>query len=897
MRLIVTHEQPDFDALASLALAKLLFPGSVATIQGALSKQLRAFITLYRDELELTPAADIDLGTVRELVVVDTADPQRIKPFDELLGKVPVTLYDHHPTPPGAIEAARGISEQIGATASLLTRELHATSVPIPAPVATLALLGIHEDTGNLTYDNCAPDDYRAAAHLLASGANLGLVRRFAHDTLGADQRAFRDALLQHATTTEVAGRQVVVAAFDYPTYVPAVSGLVNDLLDLYAADAAIVSVSMERSTLVFARSNQRFDCAAALAEALGGGGHPGAAFAKTERPPAEALERVLEALENHAAPALSARALMSAPVKTAQQDDTVASVVEKLLLFGHNGMPVLDDAGTVVGVVSRRDLDRALRHGLGASRVGGFMSREVVSVEPDASLPQLEELVLKHNIGRIPVVERGRLVGIVTRTDLIGARHRRPHDDRAATLLERLPTGADEALRQAAELAGDSALFLVGGTVRDLLLGAGIRDLDLVVEGSAAQLGARLQLALGGTLSAHVDFGTATLALPGGLQLDLATAREETYSRPGALPDVTPSSIRKDMSRRDFTINAMALRLNPAPAALFDPYSGEDDLAARRLRVLHPLSFVEDPTRILRGARLAGRLGFQFEAGTAARAREALQSGALASVSRSRSRAELELTLAEPRVAPALRVLEEFGALQAIFGLTLGRTFGRTVGLTVGLTVRADQAADAAPRSALKLVEALDALRSEGEVPDEAYLLALLVGAVDAEAEQHVEAFNWPRRHLQTRAKLLDLLSRLADEQARSETEGSEGGQGEAAVSEGARGEAAVPERPRGGAILDEELEALDPPARALLRAAAPALVARLERLENQPPPRRLRGSDVLGLGLLPGPDVGRVLDAVARARAGGQVSDFEEELDLARRLVSDLGSAHDLE
>lgn len=857
MRLIVTHEQPDFDALASLALAKLLFPGSVATTQGALSRQIRAFLRLYRDELDLVTHDSIDMDAVTELVVVDTADPNRIKPFDQLLGKVPVTLYDHHPTPVNAIVAARGLVEKLGATATLLTRELHATAVPIPAPVATLALLAIHEDSGNLTFDLTTPDDYRAAAHLLASGANLGMVRRFAHDHLGADQLAFRDALLQHATTTEVAGRPVVTAAFRYPEYVPAVSGLVNDLLDLYAVDAAIAAVEMDGSTLVFARSNERFDCATALNESIGGGGHAGAAFGKSDQPPEATLRLVLTALADHAAPTIHARDLMSSPVKSLHQSDTVATAVERLLLYGHNGMPVLDDAGTVVGVVSRRDLDRALRHGLGASRVTGFMSKDVVSAPPTATLAKLETLVLDNNIGRIPIVENGALIGIVTRTDIIGARHHRPHDDRAGRLLERLPSSARDALEHARQLAEGAALYLVGGTVRDLLLGAGVKDIDLVFIGDAARFGTKLQAALGGTLSAHVEFGTATLVLPSGLELDIAAAREETYARPGALPDVVPSSISKDMSRRDFTINSMALRLNPAPPELLDPYQGEADLSARQLRILHPLSFVEDPTRVLRGARLAGRLGFSFEADTAERARAVLahqrrisergQTPAAedaadgltvpVTVSHSRSRAELQLIFEEPRVAPALTVLADLGALDAIFGLQ----------------------AQGGPLDALALAHELDTLGKEAPLPAESYLLALLVGAEEQAAEWHVETFNWPRRHLQTRSRLLGILGREPRSNGR-----------------------------RGGAIRDEELEALDTPARWLLRAAEPTLTGRLDRLERQPPPRRLRGSDVVALGLLPGPDVGRVLDAVAEARAEGRLSDFAEELELARELVA---------
>jgi tRNA nucleotidyltransferase (CCA-adding enzyme) len=849
LRLIVTHEQPDFDALASLALARLLFPGSTATIQGGLSRQLNAFLRLYRDELDLTPVERIDLQDVDELVVVDTNDPSRIRPFDSLLGHVPVTLYDHHPQMAGSIAAARGISERLGSTATLLTRELMATAVTIPPPVATLALLGIHEDTGNLTFDQTSADDYRAAAHLLASGANLQVVRRFAHTALDAAQSAFRDALLAHTEVRFVAHRPVAAAAFEHPTYVAGVSGTVNDLLDLFAADAAIVAVKMGGRTLVFARSNERFDCAAALASSIGGAGHPGAAYGKSNDPPPVVLERVLDALALHAAPTLVAEDLMSTPVRTVRHDTSVAEATDKLLLFGHNGMPVLDDSGQVIGVVSRRDLDRANRHGLANSRVSGFMTRDVISAPKTATLPELEALVLDHNIGRIPIVDHGRLVGIVTRTDLIGARHRETTGaDVAGGLLARLPSRVKRILDEAAAVASGRALYLVGGTVRDLMLGAGVKDVDLVIEGESAEsFGTRLQARLGGTLSCHVDFGTCTLALEGGAMLDLATAREETYARPGVLPAVTPSSLRKDLGRRDFSVNALALRLRPQPHQLIDPFGGAADLAARQLRVLHPLSFVEDPTRILRGARLAGRLGFHFERGTLSQARAALDPRFLGNVSRSRLRAELEITLDEPRVAPALSVLCELHGLEAMFGLP--RAEGRL--------------------DPLKLTAALDALREAGPVPTEAYLLALFVGVPVADLEKHVEEFNWPRRHLATLARLHKAL----DPGLRPTHEG----------------------RPE--PLRDEDLEALEPAARLLLRVIDPELGLRVERIESGTPRRRLRGSDVVGLGVLPGPRVGRVLDEVARARAEHEVATFEEELDLARRLVKAQGNAGGLE
>src|SRR5690606_22180358 len=153
---------------------------------------LQAFLRLYRDQLDLLEADRIDLDAVDELVVVDTADRTRIRPFDELIGRVPITLYDHHPVPANAIPASRGLTERVGATVTLLVRELAATATPIPAAVATLGLIGIHEDTGNLSFTMTTAEDHRAAAYLLDHGANLAVVRQFTHDTLDEDQLAFR---------------------------------------------------------------------------------------------------------------------------------------------------------------------------------------------------------------------------------------------------------------------------------------------------------------------------------------------------------------------------------------------------------------------------------------------------------------------------------------------------------------------------------------------------------------------------------------------------------------------------------------------------------------------------------------------------------------------------------
>jgi tRNA nucleotidyltransferase (CCA-adding enzyme) len=214
---------------------------------------------------------------------------------------------------------------------------------------------------------------------------------------------------------------------------------------------------------------------------------------------------------------------------------------------------------------------------------------------------------------------------------------------------LDDLEPTAREVVRVACEAAGRRALRLawVGGGVRDLLLGRAHPDLDLVAEGPIEELATELASALGATARHHPRFATATLELPDGARLDLATARAESYATPGALPTVTPGGLEEDLARRDFTVNAMALELVPEGrrGRLLDPHGGRSDLEARLLRTLHPRSFADDPTRILRGVRFALRLGFAFEPHTEDTARRAVAAGAFD-------------PLSGPRLAEALRKL-----------------------------------------------------------------------------------------------------------------------------------------------------------------------------------------------------------------------------------------------
>lgn len=215
--------------------------------------------------------------------------------------------------------------------------------------------------------------------------------------------------------------------------------------------------------------------------------------------------------------------------------------------------------------------------------------------------------------------------------------------------------------------LAGLAPCYLVGGAVRDLLLGEESVDLDIAVEGDAESVGLHLAERLGGEVRAHGRFGTATVRAPG-LDLDLAGTRSETYPAPGALPDVAPATLDEDLRRRDFTINAMALSLSSDDLGmLYDPHGGVEDVDAGLVRVLHDASFVDDPTRLLRAVRYAARLEFALERETERLAREAVDGAALATVSGPRIRDELVDLLAEEAAPDSVARLARLGIGQAL--------------------------------------------------------------------------------------------------------------------------------------------------------------------------------------------------------------------------------------
>ncbi|MEW6496254.1 MAG: CBS domain-containing protein [Cyanobacteriota bacterium] len=759
MDLILCHTTTDFDALGAAVGLTRLKPGAKLVLSGGAHPAVRDFLALHRDEYALIERRSVNPEHIQSLVVVDTASRDRLGKAAEWLDLPHLTsieVYDHHWDSQSDIPATKTYIQPVGATTTLIVEQLQQTSILLTTAEATVLALGIHVDTGSLTYDQTTPRDAAALAWLMSQGASVRQIAEYVDPGLSPQLQALLTQALDNLKSQDYLGYMISWVLLKTKDFVPGLSGLASRLLELTESDALLLAAEypgredeaekgrkkqeeniISSRLILIGRSRIEGTNLNELFQPLGGGGHSQAASVRIRDVNALAiLEQLVNQLKSQIQEPLTARELMSSPVRTIRPETTISEAQRILLRYGHSGLSVVDENDQLAGVVSRRDLDLALHHGFGHAPVKGYMTRNVKTITPQTSLPEIESLMVTYDIGRLPVLENGELVGIVTRTDVLRQLHQGKGTEEwglrtgektcllplpnpqsiIPNLRERLAPPLWELLTKAAQEAQERGwhLYLVGGAVRDLLLADPaepllLKDIDLVVDGfhRSADVGAGVTLAQAlqniypnARLDIHGAFQTAALLwhndpVLDSLWVDIATARTEFYPYPAANPEVEASSVRQDLYRRDFTINAMAVRLTASRTGelpLLDFFGGLLDLQSQQIRVLHANSFIEDPTRIYRAVRFAVRLGFEIETQTEAYIRYALESGVYdrslsqnskAPALQTRLKAELKHILQAPYWERALQLLASLGALRCIHPhLNLDETLGWQVRL-----------------------------------------------------------------------------------------------------------------------------------------------------------------------------------------------------------------------
>jgi tRNA nucleotidyltransferase (CCA-adding enzyme) len=847
---IVTHANTDFDALGAMIAARRLYPGAVVALSGSLNRNVRDFYRLHAEELEITEQGRIDMEGIRRLVVVETSDPGRLGDFEPVARdpRVEVFLFDHHVAE--ALDWVRPenvVRSEDGALTTTMVSILAERELEVTPLEATVFALGIHEDTGSLSYAGVSLRDAEALAWCLRHGASQDMVAQYLHAPLGEEERSLLDALVSALETHEASGFEVLVTAVRWPNYVDGVSNLAHKIIDLTDCRALVCLVEMDGRVFCVARTRVAGLDASQVAVALGGGGHAQAASAIHRGSLDEARALVLDALPSAVRRRVTALEMMSRPPRFVSAEDTVSHAMVLCQRHRQSGIQVGEPEG-LLGMVTREDLDKAIGHGLSHAPVKSVMSSDVVTCSPDTSLAQLMRLVASSDAGRVPVMDGRKVLGVVTRSDLLKALEeplRKDEEPGGPDLGERLlALDGLQAVFEAVQAVSEpfEGVYLVGGAVRDVLMGEPNFDLDIAVEGDGIALGRALASALGGRMVPHEKFGTAIVLHGKGDRVDVATARTEFYDHPAALPTVEQASIRQDLYRRDFTINALAVSLRGEDfGRLVDYFGGHRDLAEGVVRVLHNLSFIDDPTRIFRAIRYETRYGFRMDAHTLGLAKACVEMELVGELSSARLRDELQALLSEERVADSVRRMAELGIDRAIHPHL------------------------AADEEAVRLMEEVDALRESyaSDVPQWRLRLAVLARRLGSS-----EVLDWGER-LKLRRRDTE---RIAD-----------------AVTMAPRLRKLAGDT-KEAAVLWSRVAPHDPDGALLALAEAKGRARkRLERYfqELRDVHLEISGGDLAELGLAESPRVGAVLDELLRRKLNGELAGRAAEIEAARELL----------
>jgi tRNA nucleotidyltransferase (CCA-adding enzyme) len=780
--IITSHVNADFDAMASMLAAQKLYPEARVVFPGTQEKSLRIFfinsmVYLYN----MAEMRDLELSNIRRLVLVDTRQANRIGNLSVLLGKpdVEIHIYDHHPPTEDDIRGQVEVIRPTGATVTILTEILDEKKIALSPEEATVMCLGIYEDTGSFTFASTTESDFRAAASLLSKGANLNIVSDMISREISPQQLILLNEMFQSITSYNIHGIDVVVTSITRDEYIPDFAFLVHKMVRMENINAIFAIACMGSKIYVVARSRIPEVDAAEIIRTLGGGGHRFAASATIKDKTLPQTEHELVRILHEKIPSRrTAGDLMSYPAITVSSDLACGEAKELLTRYNINALLVTENHRTkprLVGYISRQVIEKAIFHQLGNVPVKEYMTSELASVAPEADLFEVQQKIIENKQRILPVMGDGRLLGVVTRTDLLNTlvrQHQPPQNhfpdplqktvpartkNVSKFIYERLSPRIIDLMKTIGETADqmETSAYVVGGFVRDLFLYRPNEDIDIVIEGDGITFAKEYARRQGARIHSHEKFGTAVVIFPDGFKIDVASARVEYYKYPAALPVIEMGSIKLDMFRRDFTVNTLSIQLNTGRfGTLVDFFSAQRDIKEKAIRVLHNLSFVEDPTRVFRAIRFEQRFDFSIGKLTSNLIENAVKMDFFKRLSGRRVFSELRQIFEEDNPTPAVIRLQDYDLLKVIHP-----------------SIKLDKELISLLNSITNVLAWYDLLFLDEPLMRWAIYLMALIRTCDSETAQNIcKRFELPPRHhglfsndrLHTRRCLADLERRL---------------------------------------------------------------------------------------------------------------------------------------
>ncbi len=871
---ITCHANADFDALAAMIAVSKLYPDAALVFPGTQESTLKDyFIQSAMYLFNFKSLKDIDPLAVKLLVVVDTRQRSRLAHVEPLfdLPDLEIHLYDHHPATDDALVASLDLYRPWGATTSIIIEKLKEHSLTVNADEATIMGLGIFEDTGGFTFNSTTEHDFEAAAWLRTMGMDLDVIRDIMSRELSTEQIAILSELIDSATTHTINGVEIVLTEVSLESYVGDFALLTHKLMDMENIRVLFAIGRMGDRVQLVARSKAQEVDVGMVCASFGGGGHAYAASASIkDRTISQVKDEIFALLYSHINPQLVVKGFMSSPVVRIKAAQTVAQAAEVMVRYGLKALPVEEYGAQICGIIENSVAEKAVSHGLGQERVTEYMLEDFLSVTEDQDLYQVMEIILGHRQRLVPVLRGQELVGVITHTDLINLMVQEParipesflSDKRQdknirQILYERLPKDIISLLQLAGQTGQDLdvEVYAVGGFVRDMLLGIPNDDIDLVVEGDGVVFAHNLGERLGARVRPHLKFRTAVLILPSGQKIDVATARLEYYEYPAALPIVELSSLKMDLYRRDFSINTLAVHLCPPHfGRLVDFFGGQQDIKDGIVRVLHSLSFVEDPTRIIRAIRFEQRFQFKIGGQTERLIKNAVRLNIFQKLSGARIRHELRLLTEDSAPLAALVRMRDLGLLQEVHPL-----------------LHFPPTKEALLAEIEKIITWYTLLFRE-EAPDIwiVYFLGLVSGFDAQQVQALTSRLQFPPKRVELVASTRRQLRLVAMQLAQW------------AKNEGSPADLVDILSPLS---LEGLLYAMAKQRKQDQKKAISHYLTHLQDVRIA-----VTGGDIKGLGMEPGPRYATILRAVKRAVLNGDVHTRDEQLGLARRMAKSL-------
>ena len=683
---ITSHVNSDFDAIGAMLAAQKLYPESVILFPGSQEKNLRDFFIHSMGYLfNMANPATIDFSGTQRLVIVDTRQRSRLSGVETLLEKpdLMIDIYDHHPSFPDEIKGTYNLSKPYGSTTTIMCELLREKKISINSDEATVMALGIYEDTGNFTYTSTTRADFEQAGFLISCGACLSTISSLVVKEMKTEQVTWLNELINEMTTIAVNGIQVHLSAIAASHYIPDLASIVQKIVRMENLDCFFAIVLMGSKVYVIARNRLHEMDVGKILGSLGGGGHSYAASAKVENQTLPQVEiRLTKLIEQQIRHVRVAKKLMSSPAITITADQSCLDAAQKMIRYNINTLLVLDSQTLEYsGYITRHVAQKTVHHKLGDQPVVDYFEPGGQSVSLSCDLAEIEQKIIDLKQRVVPVMENQIISGVITRTDLLNfiVEHNReivqsekkdisglkPRTKYVGNLLKTRLNQRIRTLLSDIGSAGDTLgveIFVVGGFVRDLMLERPIEDVDVVVEGDGIAFARYFASMHHCRLHQHRKFNTAVIIFEDGFKIDVASARLEYYATPAALPVVENSSIKMDLARRDFTINTLAISLNAESfGTLIDYFGGVRDIKDKIIRIIHNLSFIEDPTRIFRAIKFSNRFGFRIGKVTANLIKNALNVGAVKHLSGLRVLSELKQIFGEDNPLPALQTMADY--------------------------------------------------------------------------------------------------------------------------------------------------------------------------------------------------------------------------------------------